>query len=1343
MAQDFDPRGRHGRTPPSAVGRQGRSPSSAGATRAGAPSSQQLIERYTRIVLSLADSSAPLEKLAQAYRQRDGNIASLITDFERLASQEGTSQYAALVALGGIYRLDHRPSDAATAYAKAVTLRPHETSAPLALARFYRDSGDVPNARATYESVLALQASKTDRQQTLRALMVLSLDEKDWSAAKRYHSMLAALDPADLFVRGELGRELESRGEFVQAERELQELVASARGDNRALAPALKELGRAQAKCHERDKAIATLKGALAAAGGQPALQAEIYEVLAEVYRADQDLPALIAELAGSHPVDSARLALLGRLYEETGDSGKAIESFMRALAFDPRQVDLRLRLVRLLQARGDLDRAVAEYSLLLRFAPNNPQLVFEACDAMIERGDRARALRLVTDMEARSGGDEELLSRVADYYARVGEAAQSLRVLQRLAGSGRADPQNIVDLGDRYFHDGKVPLALQTWRRLLSVVQPRSKALSALGDVFVEHDMGSEALAAYKEALALDPSALATKKALAGLYERNREYGSAVTLYEEIAQMATSKGDRGLARESRSRIVGLWGLEHVLERQVPGLLRAFAGPPVDVDVGRMLADAELHLGRPAQAEAALRRILEIEPGDAESYKALERVLIQQHKQGEAIDVLEKLTSVEPNRAREVYERMARYALEIYRDDDAMKYSARAVELNPDDADAHRRLGEMYRARQDIGHAISELRAAIAKNDRLFVVYLELADLLLSSGQADDADALLRQVVRSSTDEDVVMRAAKLAMQLEGGSRSPGELERDLLPLALSRPDRPLYRRLLVEVYATREFALTERIRHGQSQDAAAARSELSRMGDRALKPLVDALTDTDVGQQRIAVDALSYVQNINAGVPLFAFATGSSDPALRTRAMMACGTLNSPALIPKYAVLLFPSGGRYASDVPESLALAAVWGLARNHDRGSIPLLRRVVREGSESAQAIAAIGLGLAGDKASIGDLVTLLRGGQAGGAPRAGAVFALGELDAEDQVPTLIETAAEGDSLTRRVALWSLARMVARSRVEPPWKDRAISVMADAVFSPDRDPSATAMATPSVSISAVTSLALLAMGERGRDRLPITLSVPDGPLDVEAWIGSVVSGEPSNAERETALIRYSDAIERAAVNALHTSAARARMVIDAIAGGDGCLRHFVGADGSSPAAERARAIARAIEPSLPALARGPDVALRTAALLALAKTDSEAVDSALADAIESQDDSVRRVALVSVSSPGSGGSHAHAQPRSLAAVANVLGFANSWSLRMLAAQAMGRFGLAGAYREARVRLSAAATGDAYALVREAALDALDSFDPSSARELASHMASSDPEPRVREVASAMREH
>jgi len=81
--------------------------------------------------------------------------------------------------------------------------------------------------------------------------------------------------------------------------------------------------------------------------------------------------------------------------------------------------------------------------------------------------------------------------------------------------------------------------------------------------------------------------------------------------------------------------------------------------------------------------------------------------------------LIEKLVIVEPKRARELYQRMAQYALQLYKDEDAIRYAVRAVELNPDDAEGHRRLGEMYRSRQDAEHAIVEFRAAIAKNDRI------------------------------------------------------------------------------------------------------------------------------------------------------------------------------------------------------------------------------------------------------------------------------------------------------------------------------------------------------------------------------------------------------------------------------------------------------------------------------------------------------------------------------------------------------------------------------------------------------------------------------------------------
>ncbi len=94
--------------------------------------------------------------------------------------------------------------------------------------------------------------------------------------------------------------------------------------------------------------------------------------------------------------------------------------------------------------------------------------------------------------------------------------------------------------------------------------MQPRAKALAALGDVYLEHDMTTDALAAYKEAVALEPANLGYEKALAAAFERTRAYHEAEVLYEEIAAHAKEKGDKALARECRTRIVTLWGLQHI-----------------------------------------------------------------------------------------------------------------------------------------------------------------------------------------------------------------------------------------------------------------------------------------------------------------------------------------------------------------------------------------------------------------------------------------------------------------------------------------------------------------------------------------------------------------------------------------------------------------------------------------------------------------------------------------------------------------------------------------------------------------------------------------------------------
>jgi cellulose synthase operon protein C len=1335
-AQDFDPRGRAkpkpgkpgpakpGPTKPSAPGAKPTKP------EAGEPAAA-LIDRYTKIVLSQPGSPFPLQRLAQLYRDKDGNLANLVKDFEARAAQTGGEQYAATVSLAGIYKTDGRTDDAIKTYEKAIALKNSDPVALLALARLLQDRGDVAGARKRYEEALALQTVPADKQQSVRTLMVLALDAKDYAGAKAFHNQLVKLDPQSLLVKGELGRELFQRAEYDKAEVEFKDLVSAAAGDNRALAPALKDLGKAQAKAHKNQEALATLKKALQASGQEAAVRAEIYETITEIYRADQQLPVLIKQIEDEHPTDFARLALLGGLYEETGDSARALQTYQKALAVNPKHIDLRLKMIRVLQSQGELDKAIAEYEALIRAAPNNPQFVFEQCEALMQRGDRARALKLLTELEARGQSDEEVLSRLADFYGRIGENDRSLKVLTRLSSIGTNDPGHLVDLGDRYFQDGNTPLAVQTWRRILTTVTPRARALAALGDVYLEHDMIQDALASYREAVQLDPQSVPFKKQLAGALERAKSYKDARVLWQELSEKAKTSGDKVLAREARSRIVTLWSFERILEAQVGPLQQKFAQKPPDVEAGRMLAEVQLHARKLPDAEATLRRIVEVAPGDADSYLALERVLVQENKLLDAIAVLEKLVMVDPKSARQLYHRMATYASQLYRDEDAIRYEARAVELNPDDAEGHHRLGSMYRQKQDIDHAIVEYRAAIAKNDRLFIVVLELADLLLSRGQSEEADRLFRRVIRGAPDEELVSRAARLSMQINLGKGTLESLEQELLPLAIGNPQKKIYRRLLVEIYGNLTFALVQRVKHGSGKDAEEARAALQRIGNRAVKPLLDALADGDAGQQRVAIDVLGYVQNKNASSALFAFATGTAEGPLRTRAMLACGALRDAALLPKYEGLLFPKAEGGDAMASDAIARAASWAVAKLGDKRALPLLKRVVQNGTPDMRAFAVLGIGALKDKGSVPLVAQTARSLEAGTAARAAAAYALGELGAESEATSLVTLAAEGEApIPRQMAILALARLGA-SKGEPPGGRAALAAMTDAVFTSDAEGARARRASESLRQAAVAALVTLASKGAAETRIDgAGLPAPDEDVEAESTLDQLVPKNLAAKDRAAALVMFAEPLKRSAASALSTSPERARAVLDAMGSREGAFEPFLSSNEDAPelgaARTKAKEIASAIEPSVIALSRHPDPAVRTKAIVMLARSKSDGASTAIAEAVTDPNENVERVALASI---------AHADAKTVSAVAKVMRSHESWAMRVLAAQALGRLAVPTA--TPHLKDAASHSKEPYALVREAALEALAAYDKGEAARLAQTLMTTDPEPRVRETA------
>lgn len=1273
------------------------------------PTDDALILRYTGIVLSQVGSPFPLQRLAELHRKRDGNLKKLVEDLERRAADPASKEaFAAKVALAGVFKLEGKLDEAKGRYEAAVADKPTDAAVRVALADLLRERGDRAAARTHYDEALKHQSNPVDREQTLRTLRTMMLDAKQLDDARKYHAELVKAS-GSLAVRAELGRELLARGDAAHAEEELALVAKAAAGDNRALAPALLELGRAQAAQSKPKEAIATLRRALSIAGGEAGVRGEILTVIAEVHRKDGSLKELVELMEKEAGGDASKLRLLASLYEETGELSKAVSTYRRLVSGGKKEVEARMRLVRLLQSTGELEEAIAESERLVGAAPKNPDFVFQLAEAYLARGDRKRALAALEKLERAAGRDEDLLTRVADFYERIEEKERSLALVTRLAQSGSNDPSHLVDLGDRYWQAGDKKKAEETWQRLTTAVPNKIEGLRALGDVLFEHDLVEPAIATYQDAMHRAPGDLKLKKSFALSLERAATFlgpGAARTsrletsreTWQELLEKAGP--DRLLAREARTHLVVIWGLQKQLEQKVEPLRLRLADDPPDLDAGRLLAEVLLKLGRAAPAEEALTRVVEKAPGDEEAFLLLERVRVQSKNLKGAIEALERLAELNPKRAREYFQRAAQHSADLFKDDDAIRFAEKALALSPDDAEGHRRLAAMYRRKGDLARAEASYFQAIARNDRLFTAYLELAEVLTAREKPDQASGLWRRVVRGSPDEELVATAARLAMQHHLARGTLGELEADLLPLVLAHPQKPLYRRTLVEVYGQMSAPLVASLRSPKPEARDAARAALTKLGARGVKPLLDALADEQKSQAGVAIDVLSHVENKGAGPMLFSFATGSADLAFRTRAMIAVGMLRDPALLPRFEELLAPRDGDAVAP-GDAVTVAAAWGVARMGDKRAVSLLSRLLDAPSSDVRALAALGLGLHGDKASVPALSRL--SAQAASPPvvRAAALGALAQLAGAEAAPRLVELADARDGLVRGAAVLALAK------VGDP---RARPLAERALFSLDpleRERAVAALARPS-------------------GAAPVLAPPEGGSIDTSLALASVTLATPTPAELDAALAAGAATLPVAVAKALGGSPERARVALS-------LARR--GAFPFQPATQTTR---DARDKVGAALAEGAVVwantgkgELRAEALEVLGRASGDAAISALSRALGDEDPDVARAALSAA--------RENAAFATVSAVTPLLARAR-WSERADAALAVGVVGrrAAAGERDAAVAaLRKIARADAYAAVRVAAVTALRDLGGSEAE--LSEIARTDAEPEVRAAAGA----
>jgi tetratricopeptide (TPR) repeat protein len=283
------------------------------------------------------------------------------------------------------------------------------------------------------------------------------------------------------------------------------------------------------------------------------------------------------------------------------------------------------------------------------------------------------------------------------------------------------------------------------------------------------------------------------------------------------------------------------------------------AQEPPDLGAGRLLAEGYLAQRRDAAAIRTLRRIVAHAPGDRQALMQLEATYTRAGNYKSAIAVLEKLVEADPRRAQEYYERMA-HAASLQTDrKGALHFAELAVQTSPNDPAAQAKLGDLYLEQGRPDAAEAAYRKALAQDDRLHLVGLRLSELLAKTKRAPEALDLLFHVLRTAREHDTIRRATRRSLSLSVPLGQTRRVEDILRPLAIGRPEQPLYRSLLLEVLSAQMYPLLLSASHGSDDDRSVAEQKLRELSDRSTGPLLAALSDDNKGEQQTAISLLAH----------------------------------------------------------------------------------------------------------------------------------------------------------------------------------------------------------------------------------------------------------------------------------------------------------------------------------------------------------------------------------------------------------------------------------------------------------------------------------------------------
>jgi tetratricopeptide (TPR) repeat protein len=478
-----------------------------------------------------------------------------------------------------------------------------------------------------------------------------------------------------------------------------------------------------------------------------------------------------------------------------------------RVLSRDPASYDALMLSGNLRLAQGENAKALADFNQMATLFPRNPQVQFQLARSFLLNNDVARALGALDAAIALNPNFADAILLRADINIRKGDINSAILALNALIQSQPQIPQAYLLLGDAYFAKGDTDQAVAVCRRMGEVFPKAPEVPMLIGTLQLQQKKLSDARLSFEHTLELLPDYMPAIERLVNLDLAEKNYNGATARVQSQIDKSPKLAEPWvlMARIHLSQAGAAIEAENQ-KNAAPGNQRL------------RFADVPAAQSEATEAEKALLKAIEVNPGLPASYLMLADLYVASGKQQEALqrlngflaktndvtvlmqvailhdkskeytaarDSYEKLLSVSPNFSPALNNLAFLYAEQFKDLDKAYQLADKARQLRPNDPATADTLGWILYKRGEYARALGLLQESASKFQADAEIQFHLGMIQYMLGNEGAAQIALQQAAGSSKEfsekEKIAPRLAILAIDPKTADSSAiAELQKEL-----------------------------------------------------------------------------------------------------------------------------------------------------------------------------------------------------------------------------------------------------------------------------------------------------------------------------------------------------------------------------------------------------------------------------------------------------------------------------------------------------------------------------------------------------------------------------------